>query len=230
MITKVDRLNKSKTIDKLNKIYGGHIPVGTAVAGCLYSNCWSGASGERHVGLLGDTIWYTPHGETEPKETLLVYHNNWLRPENKAMGESVDKAIKEDLWNNHPVGDMLISKQYYINKAFNKEDRRQWMPTRWLYIKRDSDGKILDIESATPQIDDLDPFNYFVYLVIPKEIENEIKNDLGISRIQKSSSDVVTTEAFTKNTALSLRESRFNLQSDDWPEINAVLEKIEDRK
>ena len=181
------------------------------------------------MGILGNTIWHTPIGEANKRETILVYHNNWLRPENSVMGGNVRHAIDHDIWSTHPVGDMLISKEYYTNDAFTKQDRRQWMATRWLYIERDSKGKIIDIMSATPQIDDLDPFHYYLYLVIPKEIESEINLGKVFSRTPKSNGESpITIQPNILGMSLAKFESA--LDSDSWPKIDAQMEITDSRR
>jgi len=62
---------KSKFIEKLNTIYGGHVPAGTIIAGM---SIHSSNPGDQHVGFIGNT---------DRDGVVWIYHNNWYRPENE---------------------------------------------------------------------------------------------------------------------------------------------------
>lgn len=62
---------KSKFIEKLNTIYGGHVPAGTIIAGM---SIHSSNPGDQHVGFIG---------HTDSDGVVWIYHNNWYRPENE---------------------------------------------------------------------------------------------------------------------------------------------------
>jgi hypothetical protein len=71
-----------------------------------------------------------------------------------------------------------------VSKLFlEKGYIRQWMPTPWLRLIRNSAGVVTEIKSLMPQIDDLDPKQYYVSLAIPKEITVEIASGLGRSTV-----------------------------------------------
>ena len=119
------------------------IPTGSVVIGCEQS-CWIGGSpGGAHASIVGDTNEF---GQ------LMVYHNNWFRPNN----------VKGDrLWYMVPVRNF-----YYLHRP------RKWMATPWINIDNEDKTKIM---SAFAHIDDLDPFNntYQVLIIVPKEIEDQ---------------------------------------------------------
>lgn len=138
--------DKYEIIQKLNTyVYNGNLPVGTIIGGCLYSDCFEGREGQRHSAIVADI---------DNNGVVYLYHNNWYRPENEG-----------GVWKPNMVSKM------FLNLGF----LRQWMTTPWLKIIRDpNNGKIVDITSMLPQIDDLDPFQYYLTLAIPKEITDEI--------------------------------------------------------
>ncbi len=130
-------------VSALNARYGGRIPVGTVVGGCLRTDC-SGSAGDGHVALVGDV---------DASGTVWVYHNNWYRPDNNG-----------GTWAPH-----MVSKDHYYNLGL----RRQWMATPWLEIQRDGAGRVVDVRSALPAIDDLDPLQYHVRLAVMRPIHQE---------------------------------------------------------
>lgn len=135
-------------ISRLNSLYGGRIPVGTAVAGCLRPDC-SGAAGDGHVALVGDV---------DAGGTVWVYHNNWYRPDNEG-----------GVWKPH-----MVSRHHYYDLGL----RRQWMATPWLRITRDKAGHVVDVHSALPAIDDLDPLQYHVRLAVMRPIHEEASSKI----------------------------------------------------
>ncbi len=132
--------DRAGIIAALNNLYGGRIPAGTLIAGCLNKDC-SGKSGDGHVAMVGDI---------DSGGNILAYHNNWYRPDNAG-----------GVWKEH-----MVSRRYYYDLG----RKRQWMSTPWLRLKRDSKGKIIDLASSLPAVDDLDPMQYHVTLAIPPDI------------------------------------------------------------
>lgn len=141
--------DRNGIVEKLNTIYGGKIPAGTVVGGCLYSDCFTGVKGQRHSAVVSDM---------DKDGRLFLYHNNWYRPENEG-----------GVWKTH-----MISK-YFLGKGL----KRQWMKTPWLKIVRNSAGKVTDIIPLLPAVDDLDPTQYFISMAIPKEIVAEVNAGAG---------------------------------------------------
>ncbi|MEN9826694.1 MAG: hypothetical protein RI953_2439 [Pseudomonadota bacterium] len=135
---------------KLKGIFGGRLPVGTFVSGCLRPDC-SGQAGDGHIALVGDI---------DDSGYIKIYHNNWYRPDN-----APDKRWRE----------FMIPMDWY-NKGF----RRMWMATPWIYIKRDNLGLPSNIQVRLPEIDDLDPTNYYVTVSIPGEIMKEVAANKGL--------------------------------------------------
>lgn len=138
--------SKSDFIRIVNAELGGRIPTGALVAGCANRSC-SGEAGSGHIAIMGDN---------DANGYAQLYHNNWYRPDNEG-GQ----------WRSN-----MISRQHY-----NSGNPRQWMPTPWLKFVRDDSGKIADVVSAYPNlhgVDDLDPFTYYGFIAIPKEIWREV--------------------------------------------------------
>jgi hypothetical protein len=142
--------NKKEISAALANVYGGKLPIGTLVSGCLNKDC-SGGSGDGHISMVGDL---------DGAGRIQLYHNNWYRPENEG-----------GVWKPH-----MIPLSWY-NSGF----RRKWMPTPWIYLKRDASGKPNDLDVTLPAIDDLDPTNYYVTIAIPSEITAEIKLGKGVT-------------------------------------------------
>ena len=105
-------------------------------------------------------------GDLDDNGAIMLYHNNWWRPENSTNGMRY-------------AGMVSISNLYQGNAK-----PRQWMATRWLYFKRDPEhGNIQIIKSVTPAIDDLDPLNsaYDITLAIPASIIDDFKQKRFVS-------------------------------------------------
>jgi hypothetical protein len=132
-------------IPELSGLWGGRIPAGSLVAGCLRASCWV-SPGDAHVGIVGDV---------DADGNILVYHNNWYRPDNNG-----------GVWVEH-----MVSREHYYERGW----RRQWMPTPWIKLVRDETGSIVGVESALPAVDDLDPRQYSVRIEVPREIAVEIE-------------------------------------------------------
>jgi hypothetical protein len=102
--------------------------------------------GDQHVGLIG---------HTDADGVIWVYNNNWYRPENEGGAR----------------------KPYMVSDAnLRRGFPRQWMGIPWLKVTRDASGKVSDVKTMIPAIDDMDPFNpgYAATLAIPQEIANEL--------------------------------------------------------
>lgn len=135
---------------KLKTVFGGRIPVGSFVSGCMRPDC-SGKAGDGHIALIGDI---------DDSGYIKIYHNNWYRPDNHP----------QKLWVEH-----MIPQDWY-----NKNFRRRWMPTPWIYLNRDKLGYPENIQVRLPEIDDLDPTNYYVTLSIPAELIKEVNANQGV--------------------------------------------------
>ncbi|MFZ9518928.1 MAG: hypothetical protein ACO3A4_00470 [Silvanigrellaceae bacterium] len=136
--------------EKIKSVFGGRLPVGSFVSGCLRPDC-SGQAGDGHIALVGDI---------DDSGYIKIYHNNWYRPDNVP-----DKRWRE----------FMIPMEWY-----NKGYRRMWMPTPWVYLKRDKLGFPNNIMVRIPEIDDLDPTNYYVTISIPSEIMKEVSANKGV--------------------------------------------------
>lgn len=156
------RAEIAKTVKNL---FGGKIPVGSFISGCLRADC-SGQAGDGHIALVGDI---------DESGYIKIYHNNWYRPDNNPQNRWYPYMIPMD-W-------------------YNKGYRRKWMATPWIYLHRDSTGAPHDIKVRLPEIDDLDPTNYFVTLSIPVEILNEVRANKGVITDGKGS-----VQSFAANT------------------------------
>ena len=136
LVARLDNRDKQGFIKSLNQLFGGHLPIGSLVNGCLYSDC-SGEGGDGHIAILG---------ETDDEGVVYLYHNNWYRPDNEG-GERKDH---------------MVSAHYYDDLGL----RRQWMKTPWIRVHRDQESdEIIDVEGLLPAIDDLDPYTGFFLTV-----------------------------------------------------------------
>ena len=170
---------KNKLIEKINTIYGGKIPAGTIVGGCLYADCFSGQKGERHSAIVSNI---------DSDGNILIYHNNWYRPENE----------------NGKYKEHMISK-LFLEMGF----KRQWMQTPWIRLIRDTNNKVIDVISLVPKIDDMDPFQYYLTLVVPGPIYNELKKQFDFNLFSVS-------EFFAPNIIMDLPPSDpFDIEFDD---------------
>ncbi len=102
--------------------------------------------GMQHIGFVG---------HTDSNGVVWIYHNNWLRPAN-AGGQRSEHMVSAR------------------NLASGME--RQWMATPWIKVKKDASGKVVDVKSMLPKLDDMDPLNkeFFVNLAVPAEIAKEL--------------------------------------------------------
>lgn len=117
-------------------------------AGTLVSglSITSSNPGDQHVGIIG---------HTDRDGVVWIYQNNWYRPENEGGARKPFMVSEENLRRGFP---------------------RQWMATPWIKLTRSSAGKVTDVKTMIPAIDDMDPFNpgYATTLATPAEIEAEL--------------------------------------------------------
>lgn len=139
--------NKQNIIDYINSEFDGKIPTGALVAGCESIEC-EGAGASAHISIVGDK---------NSNNDLMLYHNNWLRP-NNLKGQRVDHMVS-------------------LENFYDLERPREWMATPWLNFIRNAEGDVIDIISKSPMIDDLDPFNgkYYIKIAVLPEILTEIQ-------------------------------------------------------
>ena len=134
-----------KFVAMLNSEFKGSVPVGTIVAGCptSYPRC-NGDGGAQHVAVIG---------HTDANGVVWVYHNNWLRPDN--------------LGGRRPAN----LEPYMVSKAnLSAGYPRQWMPTPWVRITKNAEGVVTKAERMLPEIDDMDPAQYYMKLAVIPEI------------------------------------------------------------
>lgn len=134
-----------KFVAMLNSEFKGSVPVGTIVAGCPknFPRC-NGEGGAQHVAVIG---------HTDADGVIWVYHNNWLRPEN--------------LGGRRPAN----LEPYMVSKAnLSAGYPRQWMPTPWVRITKNEAGIVTKAERMLPEIDDMDPAQYYMKLAVIPEI------------------------------------------------------------
>jgi len=146
LVFELDTRDKQGALASLNARFGGRLPVGALVNGCLNRDC-SGDGGDGHIAILG---------HTDADGVVWLYHNNWYRPDNE-RGE----------WREH-----MVSREYYYDLGL----RRQWMATPWIKVERDeATGALVDVVGLMPQIDDLDLFTgYFITVSIMPELLAEV--------------------------------------------------------
>ncbi len=120
---------------------------GILAAGTLVAgmNVRTSAPGDQHIGFIG---------HVDPDGTVWIYHNNWYRPDNEGGARKDHMVSKANIASGFP---------------------RQWMPTPWVRVTRDSAGKVANVVSLMPAIDDMDPFNpsFRVTLATLPEIAKE---------------------------------------------------------
>ncbi len=93
-------------------------------------------------------------GHTDKDGVVWIYHNNWLRP--GADGQRSAHMVSAE----------------FLRDGFP----RQWMATPWIQVQKDAGGKVVDVKSMLPKLDDMDPLNkeFFVNLSVPAEIVAEL--------------------------------------------------------
>jgi len=125
---------------------------GVLPAGAIVSGCLKrDCSGEPGDGNIGIV------GEVDEKDRLHLWHNNWFRPENRP-------------WREH-----MIPLSWY-QSGFP----RKWMSTPWLTRVRNPLGALSDITVVIPELDEIDPADYFMTLTLLPEIMAELKQGKSV--------------------------------------------------
>jgi hypothetical protein len=156
--------------------FDGKLPTGALVAGFKRENM-TGNSGDAHVAMIGDI---TESG------ALQVYHNNWYRP---PCNDGSESGSCKDGWNMGKWDEHMIPQDWLNTKDTNGEYyQRKFMPTPWINILRKPTytGKPYSVNIELPQIDDLDPTQYFVKVAIPVEILSELKDGKSVKFLDSS--------------------------------------------
>ncbi len=83
--------NPTAMAQKLKTVFGGRIPVGSFVSGCLRPDC-SGQAGDGHIALVGDI---------DSAGFIKLYHNNWYRPDNDPEKKWREHMIPLDWYKNY---------------------------------------------------------------------------------------------------------------------------------
>ena len=143
--------NKEQIAQKIATVFGGKIPVGSFVSGCLRSDC-TGEAGDGHISIVGDI---------DSNENIKIYHNNWYRPDNEG-GQWKPNMIPLD---------------WFKSGLKRKWMPTPWLKI----IRNAESNAPESIHVPLPAIDDLDPTNYFLTISVPIEILNEVKNGKGVS-------------------------------------------------
>ena len=137
----------------LATINGGRIPPGTVILGCTDPTCTKYGPNE-HIavvgGVKGDTLW--------------SWHNNWLRE--ASFGKNVDRDKLRASW----LGPYMVSRRN-VDQGFP----RQWMQTPWVKTSATPSGG-RRATAVVPAIDDLDPNQYYLTVVVPPEIDRELNH------------------------------------------------------
>ena len=151
-VAQLDNRDKYGFIRTLNRKFGGRLPVGALISGCLYRDC-GGRGGDGHIAIIG---------HTDDAGIVYLYHNNWYRPGNE---EGIRKPH-------------MVSERYH--DEYNL--RRQWMATPWIRVHRDvATDEIVDVEGLLPALDDLDPYSgFFLTVLIPPELLLELGERPGV--------------------------------------------------
>ena len=142
--------SKAGIAQSFASIFGGKIPVGSFVSGCLNADC-SGEAGDGHIAMVGDI---------DSAGQIKIYHNNWYRPDN-AGGAWKPHMIPLAWYNAGFKRKWMPTPWIYINRNASTQ-----IPE--------------SVQVPLPAIDDLDPTNYFVTVTIPVEILNEVKQNKGV--------------------------------------------------
>ena len=139
--------NTAEIIAYFNKHFPQSIPAGALLAGCLMEDCTGSELSGGHIGIVGDKNEF---GE------VMVYHNNWYRP-NSEYGVRVPYMIS-------------LENLYVFLRP------REWMATPWLKLDRNSDGKLVGLKSASAPIADFHIFggDYHVKLILLPSIAQEL--------------------------------------------------------
>lgn len=146
--------NRVELVEFLAEKFPQGIPTGAIVAGCSRRDCRKSDQYGAHMALLGDKNQY---GE------VMLYHNNWLRP-NNLRGRRIAHMVS-------------LENFYQLLRP------REWMPTPWIYTLKDDEGKISDFVSVLPELDDLDPLSekFHIKIALLPEIIREMESHQRVS-------------------------------------------------
>lgn len=129
------------------KVLNANFPNGKIPTGALIAGCLNpDCSGKAGDGHIAIV------GDLDEKGRVQVYHNNWFRPENTG-GD----------WR-----EFMVSQEH-----LKRGIKRQWMPTPWMKFGF-QDEKLQSAKIVLPEIDDLDPYNYYLSIYMIPEILAEI--------------------------------------------------------
>lgn len=151
---------KKSIIGNLNSIFSGYLPVGSVITSCYSRLCRDTKEyprgGARHVALIGEEVPLKKAGWSK----LYIHHNNYYRP------------LKGAKWQSGMISKKYLEKKYH----------RQWMRSKWLELKRDKSGKIVNFKVvAAPMLKILNPYKAYTKISIPLEIVKEIKKGQSYS-------------------------------------------------
>jgi len=116
-------------------------------------------------------------GDLDAKGRVQVYHNNWFRPD----GEGTK-------WR-----EFMVSQEH-----LKRGIKRQWMPTPWMKFGFEND-QLKSAQVILPEIDDLDPYNYYLSIYLIPEIVAELDQGQILDKLivkntsQRSSGSVCRT-------------------------------------
>ena len=139
--------NRYDLVDYFARHFPKGLPTGAVITGCQTKECLDEKPHGGHMALLGDKNEYGH---------IMIYHNNWLRP-NNLKGQRIPYMVSlENLY-------MLLRP-------------REWMATPWVYILQNDEGKTLDFLSILPQLNDLDPLSgdYHIKIALLPQIVTEL--------------------------------------------------------
>lgn len=97
-------------------------------------------------------------GDLSNTNALHLWHNNWFRPENR------------------PWRKYMIPLAWYQAGFLNR-----WMSTPWISRIFDTHGRLVDLKVELPEINDTDPSNAFLALIILPEIMQEMKTHQSVT-------------------------------------------------
>ena len=148
----------------------GYLPIGTVVAGCTVGrNCFGGGPDE-HVGFIGNAKIFKTTSAGLTDVVYYVWNNNWLRKLDSTQR-------KRDLGYGLGILDKYSLPANFATLGYE----RRWMGVPWLKVTYNKAGAASQVVRLVPELDDLDPGNagFDVFLVVPKEIENELAASKG---------------------------------------------------
>ena len=148
----------------------GLIPLGTVLAGCTVGrNCFGGGPDE-HVGFIGNAKIFPTTSAGLTDVVYYVWNNNWLR-NLSATARNRDLGFGLGILNKYALPANFSSLGY----------ERHWMGVPWLKVTYNKAKQAQNVVRIVPELDDLDLGNagFDTYLVVPKEISNELSAGSG---------------------------------------------------